>query len=293
AISEFAYQPVPLNRKSVEEAIAFLEWLRDDNFTFLGMREFTYVGSAKSGELERDNRPGLGILTDPDVLVLRRGTESVTTTPEIRAFLHGPEPLIVTKANAKSVVHRRIYLDYIGVKTYTSEGALSGELRIVGLFTSTAYTRSVMTIPYPRMKAETVIAKSGFNPDDHSGKALINVLESFPRDELFQIPVPLLRKHAAAILALADRPRVRALVRVDQFDRFVSVLVFVPRDRYDSNVREKIGTYLKTVFEGRLSAYYPAFPEGNLARIHFIIGRSGGKTPNVDQEAIEAAIRDM
>lgn len=293
AISEFRYQPVPLNRKSVEEAIAFLEWLRDDNFTFLGMREFTYVGSAKSGELERDNRPGLGILTDPDVLVLRRGTESVTTTPEIRAFLHGPEPLIVTKANAKSVVHRRIYLDYIGVKTYTSEGALSGELRIVGLFTSTAYTRSVMTIPYLRMKAETVIAKSGFNPDDHSGKALINVLESFPRDELFQIPVPLLRKHAAAILALADRPRVRALVRVDQFDRFVSVLVFVPRDRYDSNVREKIGTYLKTVFEGRLSAYYPAFPEGNLARIHFIIGRSGGKTPNVDQEAIEAAIRDM
>jgi len=138
AISEFRYSAVPLDKKSVAEAIAFLEWLRDDNFTFLGMREFKYVGGEESGSLERAEKPGLGILSDPDVLVLRRGTEAVTTTPEIRAFLHGPEPLIVTKANAKSLVHRRIYLDYVGIKTYTSKGALAGELRIVGLFTSTA-----------------------------------------------------------------------------------------------------------------------------------------------------------
>ncbi|TPN14996.1 NAD-glutamate dehydrogenase [Mesorhizobium sp. B2-3-3] len=293
AISEFRYSAVPLDKKSVAEAIAFLEWLRDDNFTFLGMREFKYTGGEESGTLERADKPGLGILSDPDVLVLRRGTEAVTTTPEIRAFLHGPEPLIVTKANAKSSVHRRIYLDYIGVKTYTTKGALSGELRIVGLFTSTAYTRSVMKIPYLRSKAETIIAKSGFDRHDHSGKALINVLESYPRDELFQVPVPILRKHAAAILGLIERPRVRALVRADQFDRFVSILVFVPRDRYDSVVREKVGAYLKTVFEGRLSAYYPAFPEGGLARVHFIIGRSGGKTPKVEQATIEAAIRDI
>ncbi|TIS46403.1 NAD-glutamate dehydrogenase [Mesorhizobium sp.] len=293
AISEFRYSAVPLDKKSVAEAIAFLEWLRDDNFTFLGMREFKYIGEQESGTLERSDKPGLGILSDPDVLVLRRGTEAVTTTPEIRAFLHGPEPLIVTKANGKSLVHRRIYLDYIGIKTYTARGALAGELRIVGLFTSTAYTRSVMKIPYLRSKAETVISKSGFDPHDHSGKALINTLESYPRDELFQVPVPVLRKHANAILGLIERPRIRALVRVDQFDRFVSIIVFVPRDRYDSVVREKIGTYLKTVFEGRLSAYYPAFPEGGLARVHFIIGRSGGKTPKIEQAAIEAAIRDI
>ncbi len=293
AISEFRYAPVPLDKGHVAEAIAFLEWLRDDNFTFLGMREYKYSGGEKSGTLDRDDGPSLGILTDPDVLVLRRGTEAVTTTPEIRAFLHGPEPLIVTKANARSVVHRRAYLDYVGVKTYTEKGALSGELRIVGLFTSTAYTRSVMTIPYLRSKAQSVIAKAGFDAGDHSGKALINVLESYPRDELFQIPVPTLRKHAEAILGLIDRPRVRALVRVDQFDRFVSVLVFVPRDRYDSAARDRIGNYLKTIFDGRLSAYYVAFPEGGLTRIHFIIGRSNGKTPKVEQATIETAIRDM
>ncbi|WP_205826678.1 NAD-glutamate dehydrogenase [Mesorhizobium zhangyense] len=294
AISEFRYAPIPLDKDAVTEAIAFLEWLRDDNFTFLGMREFRYTGGEKSGTLDRAGKPGLGILRDPDVMVLRREIDGDnTTTPEIRAFLHGPDPLIVTKANAKSVVHRRIYLDYVGVKTYDAKGRLAGELRMVGLFTSSAYTRSVMKIPYLRSKAQTVVTKSGFDPADHSGKALINVLESYPRDELFQVAVPTLRKHSEAILGLVERPRVRALVRVDQFDRFVSVLVFVPRDRYDSVAREKIGAYLKTVFEGRVSAYYPAFPEGGLARVHFIIGRSGGKTPKVEQKTIEAAIRDI
>jgi glutamate dehydrogenase len=294
AISQYRYAPVPLDKAAVTEAIAFLEWLRDDNFTFLGMREFDYTGGEKHGALVRSANPGLGILSDPNVVVLRRDADDASaTTAEVRAFLHGPDPLLVSKANAKSLVHRRAYLDYIGVKTYDPNGDLCGELRIVGLFTSTAYTRSVMRIPYLRSKAEAVIAKSGFHPDDHSGKALINVLESYPRDELFQTTVPVLRKHAAAILGLIDRPRVRALVRPDQFDRFVSVIVFVPRDRYDSIVRERIGAYLKTVFEGRLSAYYPAFPEGGLARVHFIIGRSGGRTPKVEPAMLEASIREI
>ena len=293
SITDFRYSPVPLAKAKVEETIAFLEWLRDNNFTFLGMREFVYKGGEKTGELKRTDKPGLGILSDPDILVLRRGTEAVTTTPEVRAFLHGPEPLLVTKANARSLVHRRIYLDYLGVKTFDEKGKLKGELRIVGLFTSTAYTRSVMNIPYLRSKASEVVAKSGFDPADHSGKALINVLESYPRDELFQIDVPTLRRHAEGILALGERPRVRVLYRIDQFDRFVSVIVFVPRDRYDSRVRVKIGNYLKDKFDGRLSAYYPAFPEGSLARVHFIVGRSGGKTPQPDGDEIEDAVREI
>ena len=292
-IAEMRSAPTQLPKPAVAEAIALLEWLRDDNFTFLGMRDYRYSGGEADGQLERADKPGLGILADPDVLVLRRGTEAVTTTPEIRAFLHGPEPIIVTKANTKSLVHRRIYLDYIGVKTFDAAGKVAGELRIVGLFTSTAYTRSVMNIPYLRSKAQAVIAKSGFDAHDHSGKALINVLESYPRDELFQVGVPTLRKFAEAILALGERPRVRVLARTDQFDRFVSVLVFVPRDRYDSQAREAIGAYLKRVFDGRVSAFYPAFPEGSLARVHFIIGRSGGKTPKVAQDELERGVRDI
>ncbi|MFN3545886.1 MAG: NAD-glutamate dehydrogenase [Mesorhizobium sp.] len=292
-ISDYRYLPVPLEKGAVTEAIAFLEWLRDNNFTFLGMRSYRFVGEGPSGELERTDQRGLGILSDPELRVLRGRTQTSITTPEILEFLNGPEPLIVAKANARSLVHRRAYLDYVGVKTFDAEGKLSGELRIVGLFTSTAYTRSVLNIPYLRSKAEAVLTKSGFDKADHSGKALINVLESYPRDELFQMDAALLRKHAMAVLALGERPRVRVLVRVDQFDRFVSVIVFVPRDRYDSRVRQEIGDHLKTVFQGRLSAYYPAFPEGSLARVHFIIGRSGGKTPAIPAERIEDAIRDI
>jgi len=293
AIATYRYTDLPLKKDAVTEAVAFLEWLRDDNFTFLGMREYHYTGNAETGTLERSDAPGLGILADPNTLVLRSGTQAVVTTPEIRDFLNGPDALIVTKANTKSKVHRRIYLDYVGVKTFDAKGKLDGELRIVGMFTSTAYTRSVASIPYLRSKAQAVIDKSGFDPADHSGKALINVIESYPRDELFQIDVPSLRKFSSAILALGERPRVRVLPRVDRFDRFVSVIVYVPRDRYDSIAREKIGEYLKTVYDGRLSAYYPAFPEGGLARVHFIIGRSVGKTPKVDPARLELAIRDI
>ena len=129
AISQFRYAPVPLDKGAVAEAIAFLEWLRDENFTFLGMREFSYSGSEKSGTLKRAKDPGLGILSDPDVTVLRRDTHSSpTTTEEVRAFLYGPDPLIVTKANAKSVIHRRAYLDYVGDQEFRRQGQAGGRV---------------------------------------------------------------------------------------------------------------------------------------------------------------------
>ena len=227
---------MPLDKDAVTEAIAFLEWLRDDNFTFLGMREFRYSRRREERDAgARRTSRGLGILADPDVLVLRRDAEGVTTTPEIRAFLHGPDPLIVTKANAKSVVHRRAYLDYIGVKTFDEKGALSGELRIVGLFTSTAYTRSVMKIPYLRSKATDrhpeVRLRSGrpFRQGADQRAGILSARRTVP-DRRYRRCASMPRRSSASV----ERPRVRALVRVDQFDRFVSVIVFVPRDRYDS-----------------------------------------------------------
>jgi len=276
-----------------DEALAFLRWLRDNNFTFLGMREYTYSGKGEQATVERGKGRGLGILSNPEVRVLRQGKDAVFTTPEILAFLEGPDFLIVTKANVKSVVHRRAYMDYIGVKRFDSSGNVVGELRIVGLFTSTAYTRQAAEIPLLRHKIEKIIDHFGYDPQSHSGKMLANTLESYPRDDLFQIDIGLLAAFCEQINELGDRPRVRVLPRIDQFDRFVSVIVFVPREQYDSSVREKIGDYLKTVYDGRVSAYYPAFPEGGLARVHFIIGRSGGKTPRVPQAKLEEAVRTI
>ncbi len=280
AITQFRYSPVPLDKDDVAEAIAFLEWLRDDNFTFLGMREFVYTGGEKSGTLERSDKRGLGILADPDVLVLRRGSEAVSTTPEIRAFLHGPDPLIVTKANAKSVVHRRVYMDYVGVKTYDADGKLAGELRIVGLFTSTAYTRSARKIPFLRHK----VAARHRAVRLRSQRAIPARRWPTCSNLSARRAVPDRRRHAARMAARIldlERPAARARagaprpVRPLRLGRSSSC-------RATATIRScarRSATYLKTAFDGRLSAFYPAFPEGSLARVHFIIGRSGGKTP--------------
>jgi glutamate dehydrogenase len=274
-----------------DEALAFLDWLRDDNFTFLGMREYVYSGKGAKAKVERGKGRGLGTLSDPDVLVLRQGKDQVTTTPEILEFLDGPQFLIVTKANVKSVIHRRAYMDYVGVKRFDERGNVVGELRIVGLFTATAYTQSVRDIPMLRTKVAGIDRHFSFDPQSHSGRMLENTLESYPRDDLFQIDGDLLAKFCEQIMELSERPRVRVLARIDHFDRFVSTIVYVPREDYNSLVREKVGAYLADIFEGHVSAYYPAFPEGGVARVHFIIGRRGGKTHRIAQAKLEDAVR--
>ncbi|MCT4656225.1 MAG: NAD-glutamate dehydrogenase [Cohaesibacter sp.] len=292
-IAIFKITPPPLPQDDINETIEFLRWLVNNNFTLLGMREYTFDASSKEGELARSERPGLGLLRNPDVRVLRRGTEMVTMTPEIKEFLMKPEPLIITKTNVKTGVHRRAYMDYIGIKLYSDQGQLTGELRIVGLFTSTTYNRSATHIPFLRRKVANTLEAAAVDPSGHSGKALLNVLEGYPRDELFQVDQDTLLTYSQEILRLHERPRIRVLSRVDKFDRFVSCLVFVPRDRYNTSIRLKIGDYLKEAYDGRLSAVYPDFPDGPLARVHFIIGRSAGKTPTPSRNELEDAIQKI
>jgi len=281
-------KPPPLPADEVAEAVAFLEWLVANNFTFLGIRH--YVFNAAEDMLEPQFETGLGLLRERDMRVLRRGDQLVTMTPEIREFLHEPKLLFVAKSAVRSRVHRRIYMDYIGLKRFHADGHLAGEMRIIGLFTSTAYTRSTRSIPYLRRKVDAVVKRAGFDPDGHSGKALVNVLENYSRDELFQIDEDTLYRFALTILQLDERPRVRVLPRRDRFDRFVSVFVFVPRDRYDSDARKAIGDYLADVYRGHVSAFYPFFPEGPLVRVHFIIGRRAGPTPDPDRATLEEAV---
>jgi glutamate dehydrogenase len=289
-IESLKSNPPPLAREEIDEAIAFLEWLAADNFTFLGTREYSFTDDEEREMLEPHHATGRGILRNPDLHVLRRGGKAVTTTPELRAFMREPVPLIIAKANVRSRVHRRVHMDYIGVKRFDAKGRPTGEFRIIGLFTSSAYTRRASVIPYLRHKVRRVQERAHYDPGSHSGKALANVLENYPRDELFQIDDDLLYQFAQEILQLEIRPRVRVLVRRDKFDRFVSVLLFVPRERYDSEIRVKIGKFLAESFHGRVSAYYPFFLEGPLTRVHFIIGRDEGEMPDPDQAMLEFAV---
>jgi glutamate dehydrogenase len=285
-VAELKTNPPPLPVDEIAEAIQFLQWLLADNFTFLGVRNYTINGSA----IDPDFDSSLGIMRSRELRVLKRGDVHLEITPEIMAFLKEPRQLIIAKANIHSRVHRRVYLDYVGIKRFDAAGNLTGEHRIVGVFTSTAYTRTAHSIPYLRRKIANVEERAGFDANSHSGKSLASVLEHYPRDELFQVDEDTLYRFALAILQLDERPRVRVLARHDRFDRFVSVLVFVPRERYDSDIRVKIGEYLADAFIGRVSAFYPFFPEGPLVRVHFIIGRSGGDTPELERTKLEKDI---
>ena len=288
AVQAAKIAPPPLAVQDIAEAIALVEWMLADNFTFLGVREYRFVDDDPNGDLVGQN--GLGLLRDPDLKVLRQGSEFMNVTPEVRAFLAEQTPVIVSKANIKSRVHRRVHMDYVGLKLYSHDGQPQGELRIVGLFTANAYDSPVAAVPYLRRKADAVLARAALDPSSYAGRALKNVLEIYPRDELFQIDVETLYHFVSEILMLSERPRIRALARRDRFNRFVSILVYIPKDRYNSSVRQKVGAFLANTYAGRLSAAYPAYPDGPLTRTHFIIGRDAGETPDVPRPTLEAGI---
>ncbi|MFZ1924323.1 MAG: NAD-glutamate dehydrogenase [Xanthobacteraceae bacterium] len=287
-IAELRENPPPLAVDEIAEAVQFLEWIADDNFTLLGARDFVF----RQGDevLEPVFETGLGLLRSRDRPLLQHWNDPLPMTPEIRSFLKEPKLLIVTKSTARSPVHRRVQLDYLGIKRFNSAGKLVGEYRFCGLFTSTAYTRQARSIPYLRRKIDSVIRRAGFDPSSHSGKALVNVLETYPRDELFQLDDETLYQFALAVLQLDERPRVRVLPRRDRFDRFMSVLVFIPRDRYGGQIRAAIGAYLADAFKGRLTAYYPFFPEGPLVRVQFIIVRGDGDLASPERASLDRGV---
>jgi glutamate dehydrogenase len=282
--------PPSISKADLDESIAFLEWLGDNHFTFLGTRDYRF-SSAGDGQLAAIEGSGLGVLTGNETRVLRGGADRTSLTPQIRAFLEQPEPLIITKSNERSLVHRRVHMDYVGVKTFDDKGNLAGERRFVGLFTSSAYSRRPSDTPLLRRKVEKVKAQAGLAPNSHDGKALAHILDTFPRDELFQISEEELSATALGILKLGERPKVRVFVRFDRFDRFVSVLVYVPRDRYDTQAREKIHRILADAFHGRMSAANPTLDDSVLARVHYIVGRESDERPQVTARALETRIR--
>ena len=278
------------------EHIAFLQWLQADHFVFLGARDYDYPRS-KDGGYEAEaplsqSGVGLGVLADPERTVLRRANEPAVLTKSMKRQLDLSEPVTVAKANVRSRVHRRAYMDYIGVKRFGPDGRPSGETRFVGLFTAEAYDKTATQVPLIRRKVANALIRAGKTAGSHSEKRLKNILENYPRDELFQITESELLEIALGILHLHDRPRIKTFTRLDPFDRFVSVLAFIPRERFDASVRERIGKILSEAWGGRMSAWYPQLSDQPLVRIHYIIGVTPGDHPCPDQAALDAAVSE-
>ena len=284
----------PGDPDALAEDVAFLRWVETGRFVFLGARVYDYPRTAEGGYAAEEplSQPeaSLGVLRDQERSVLRRASEPAVLSAALRRRLQAIEPVIVAKSNLRSRVHRRAYMDYIGVRRYGADGLASGEVRFVGLFTAEAYDQSARDIPMLRRKVGTVMAAAGFAVGSHNAVRLANILETYPRDELFQVEAPTLLETAQDILHLSDRPRIKLFVRRDPFDRFVSVLFFAPRERYDAQLRQRTGEILAAAFGGRVSAYYPSFSDAPLARVHFIIGVSPGAHRDPDMREVEARV---
>jgi glutamate dehydrogenase len=283
-----AEPPAGLPADEVEEATQLLRWLADDHFTFLGYREYRLDDRDGHEVLVAETGSGLGILRY-DQHASSSSFDRLTV--QARAKAREKRLLVLTKANSRATVHRPAYLDYIGVKTFDAAGEVTGERRFLGLFASSAYTDSVRRIPVVSRKIEGVLARTGFSRDSHSGKDLLQILETYPRDELFEIGVEDLTNITVAVMHLQERRRTRLFMRYDEYGRFVSCLVFLPRDRYTTSVRLKMESILRDAFGGSHVDYTTRVSESVLARLHFVIRvEPGTPLPDVDAAEIETLL---
>ncbi|MBT4044379.1 MAG: NAD-glutamate dehydrogenase, partial [Rhodospirillaceae bacterium] len=283
----------PQSKEEVSESSDFLVWIRDNHFTLLGCRDYSY--SRKGGQDHLNIVPGtsLGIFRDEGRHVLTRqdGAAPAAAAPIAESFIQRADILLITKTGVRGTVHRPVHMDYIGVKRYDGKGKLIGERRFVGLFTSSAFNRTPRDIPLLRRKLSQVLEQAGMEPDGHDGKALTHILETYPRDELWQIDVETLTRIVTGILALQERPRIRMFVRRDPFDRYFSILVYMPRERLSTELRERFSDLLCQAVNGRLSNYYTEVSQSPLARMHFILGiNEGGAPDDLDLATVEARL---
>ncbi|MGB0084582.1 MAG: NAD-glutamate dehydrogenase [Rhodomicrobiaceae bacterium] len=289
-IDAYVTLPPPVAVDELAESVQFLKWLAEGHFTFLGLRQYDFSMRHDGPHLTMKPETGLGLLRDPNLHVLRRTGADMEMSPIAREFFSTPALLIIAKANFLSAVQRRMHVDSIGIKLYSAEGSLTGELRIVGLFTAEAYNQSSKNIPFLRHKVEQVFRRLGYGPNSYSGRVLSNVLETFPRDELFQISTAQLTEIAAALVHLELMPQTRVFVRRDEFGRFASILVFVMRERFTTEVRQKIVALLERAFDARMSEFTPVFTIGPLVRLHVVVWKDEGTIADVSAGAIEADV---
>jgi glutamate dehydrogenase len=270
------------------ESQALLDWMRDEHFTFLGYREYTLSKRGKRTFLEPVKGSGLGVLSRDS-----EKAKPTELTAEMQRLTRSRDWLILTKANSRSTVHRSTFLDYVGVKIYNDKGDVVGEHRFIGLLTSIAYSESPMTIPLIRHKIRKVFERAHVEEVGHRGKALLHIVETYPREELFQSSVQDLARTTIGILNLQDRQRVKMFLRHDPFKRFFSCLVFVPREKYTTSIRRKIQALLTEALGGVSVDSAVQISDSALARVHIIVRTPEGERPRVSIHKIEQDLAQL
>ncbi|MGD9880584.1 MAG: NAD-glutamate dehydrogenase [Reyranella sp.] len=232
----------------------FLRWLENNNFTFLGHRRYRYVDDpAQESGLRFDLMPGssLGILRRDEVRLFEAGLGAGEAMSRVA---RGPHNILILKTDRQSLVHRSGAMDCVIVKTYDQDGRVTGERRLAGLFTSAAYHALVHDVPLLRGRADALLRRSGFDKHSHDGKALLAILDSYPRDELFQLEEDTLFDHVMGILQLQERRRVALFVRRDAVGRFATCLVLAPRERFDAALSDRFVEILERAWNGTVTS---------------------------------------
>ncbi len=269
-------------------AQAFLRWMADDNFVLLGHRRIAVGADGALSVAMEENR---GLLRRSEVVAFDAFADLAAVPPAVRAALLEPEALAVAKANLRSTVHRAQHGDVVVTRIFGPGGGVVGARLFYGLFAAAAYNRNPRSIPMLAQKVDAILADSGVDPGSHDGRALRNTLDTWPRDELFQAPKAAILDGARRALDLRLRPRAALVLRRDPFERFVSAIVWLPRDVFDTRLREHVGGMLARAFAGHVAAFYIALGDEPLARVNYVIGTVPGAVPPVDAAVLESAIR--
>jgi glutamate dehydrogenase len=283
-------QSSPHSALVAQEVSEFLKWVAADHFTYLGYRRYVAVKQGEKEVLQAVAGSGLGVL---------KGDEQshVRSTAHLAAReLKGQEPadlIILTKTNARSTVHHPGYLDYIGVMEFDANGVAVVEHRFLGLYTSNALSYHPWDMPLLRQRIAEVQKRSGFTPDGHSGKALLHVLQTLPREELFQSSIEELYDTALGVLHLQERARTRLFVRKDRFGRYFSCLAFVPRERFNTDVRERIEAMLKRALHGERFDSTVSISDALLARLYVVVRPKQGDSVTLEVNELEDKLKQL
>jgi glutamate dehydrogenase len=291
AVTDFEAMRARLREAEAEveggEPAEFLRWLAGDNFVLLGHRRLVLHGDGTAGIATEED---LGLLRDPALPVFDALRDLPALPGAVRATLNRLEPVNVAKANMRATVHRPQHADVVITRIRDGSGRVAGGRLFLGLFAADAYNRNPRAIPLLREKVLRILARAGVAPDTHDGRALRNILDTWPRDELFQAPDDAILAGCLRALDLSIRPRAALVLRHDPFERFISAIAWLPRDTFDTGMRERVGGILANAFGGRLSAFSTSLGDAPLARVHYVIGTTPGAVAAVDEAALEAAV---
>ena len=287
---EFDTNPPPVDHEEVAEARALFTWLEDENFIFLGYRAYDLLSENGEERLRAVAGSGLGILRDTRARLVSQDLANLPA--EASVLLRSRDLLNLTKGNARAPVHRPSYMDYVGIRRFDADGHVVGEWCFLGLYTTAAYHGHPRDIPVLRHKFNRVLARAAFRPGDHYQKALVDILETYPRDELFQITEDELFEISMGILHIGERPQVRLFLRRDPYGRFLSCLVYLPRDRYNTENRLRIQQILQQQLHGVSVEHAAYVTESILARLHITIHTNPDDVPAYDVRAIEKRLAE-